>query len=144
MLFRSRCVRAGADTVGAKADIHWSFGYSAPINIPLLDNLVRDLAVAENIPGVKKWEALGSSDLGNVGYEIPTCNLWFQIAPEGILPHTHEFMEAAGSETGFEAALRAGFVLAMAAAVLYQNPKLLEGIRADFVRRKDALLQRST
>jgi amidohydrolase len=137
-----RCVRAGGDAVGAKADIHWSFGYSAPINIPLLDDLVRDLAVAEKIPGIKKWEALGSSDLGNVGYEIPTCNLWFQIAPEGVLPHTHEFMKAAGSESGFEAALLAGCVLAMAAAVLYQNPERIEGIQADFSRRKNALLQR--
>jgi amidohydrolase len=137
------CVRAGAAMAGAKADIHWSFGYSAPINVPLLDDLVRDIAGAEQISGIHKWEALGSSDLGNVGYEIPTCNLWFQIAPEGILPHTHEFLDAAGSESGFEAAIQAGRVLALSAAILFQNPDLVEKIKRDFRQRKNELLQKT-
>ncbi len=135
------CVHAGAKATGASAEIHWSFGYSAPINVATLDNLVRDMVISEMIPGISKWEALGSSDLGNIGFEIPTCNLWFQIAPEGILPHTHEFMKAAGSESGYEAALQAGYVMAMAATVLFKDESLVKSIQTEFHAQKGKLLQ---
>jgi amidohydrolase len=137
------CVRSGAEAVGANVHIAWSYGYSAPINVSTLDSLVLSTAQEEGIEGIKEWEALGSSDLGNVGYEIPTCNLWFKIAPEGILPHTHEFMKAAGGAEGFQSALNAGIILAISAYTLYEHPKLVCSIAGDFKKLKNTLAKKN-
>ncbi len=135
-----QCVKAAADAVGADVQIAWSYGYSAPINVPLLDSLVLSAAKEAGTDGIKKWEALGSSDLGNVGYEIPTCNLWFKIAPEGILPHTHEFMKAAGSMAGFQSALKAGLILAESGMAMFENPQIIQSIADDFRHLKNILI----
>jgi len=130
------CVLAGAIATGAKSSIQWTFGYSAPIKVPILDDFVINLVKEHNIGQVSKWEALGSSDLGNVGYELPTVNLWFKIAENGILPHTHEFMRAAGSPDGFNAAIAAGNILASAGWYLFQNPSFVKRIKESFVLQK--------
>lgn len=126
------CAKAGALATGAEVRVDWTFGYGSPVNVPLLDTLVLDQARKLGAAGIKKWEALGSSDLGDVGSEIPTCNLWFAAAPEGILPHTREFMWAAGSPDGIRAALLAAKVIALSAAKLFRTPGLVDRIKADF------------
>jgi amidohydrolase len=130
------CAKAGALATGASVNVEWTFGYGSPINVPLLDTLVLDCARFLDAPAIKKWEALGSSDLGDVGYEIPTCNLWFAAAAEGVLPHTHEFMEAAGSPEGIRAALLAAKVIALAAVILFRRPDLVGQIKKDFAIRR--------
>jgi len=126
------CARAGALATGADVKIDWTFGYGSPINIPRLDTLVLDYAKTVGAVGIKKWDALGSSDLGDVGFEIPTCNLWFAIAPEGVLPHTHEFMQAAGSPEGVRAAVLAAKAIALSAHKLFTDPEMVGRIKADF------------
>ncbi len=134
------CVEAGAVATGALGKVDWSFGYSAPINVAELDHMVLDYARLLNINEIKQWEALGSSDLGNIGYEIPTCNLWFKITPEGVLPHTHAFLEASGSKDGFQSALAAGEVLAFSALELFENHEMVSLIQQKFHKEKESLL----
>ena len=58
------------------------------------------------------WERTGSTDVGDVSYAAPTLHPEFAIADEGIGPHTHAFREAALSERGEAAMLKAAEVLA--------------------------------
>ncbi len=130
------CARAGALATGAKVDITWTYGLAAPINVAALDTLVLEQAKRLGAGPCAKWESLGSSDLGNVGFEIPTCNLWFAISPAGVLPHTHEFMAAAVSDAGIAAAVQAAQAVALSAWALYRDPAKVAAIQAEFAASK--------
>ena len=78
----------------------------------------------------------GSSDRGNVGHEYPTVNLWFKIAPEGVVGHSDDFREAAGSEEGWKAAVVAAKVMALTAHNLLTHPEKTKKIQEKFVLLK--------
>lgn len=59
-------------------------------------------------------EADGSTDVGNVSYEIPTAQPTLQIGL-GLEAHTPEFARAAGSDYGFEQALKGAKIMATVA-----------------------------
>ena len=69
---------------------------------------------------------LGSTDMTNVSYVVPTIHPYIATAPPGVPLHTREFAEYAGGPTG-EAAL--GVVarsLAGVAIDLFQDPHLVQ------------------
>lgn len=138
-----RCAQAGALATGAEMELSWSVPYGAPVKVPTLDHLVLDLAKAMNVGLIKSFDVLGSSDLGNVSFELPTCNLWFAIAGEGTMPHTVEFLEAAGSDEAVESVLNAGKVMALAALRLFNDPALVAGIQEEFIASKQRLIAHS-
>lgn len=59
-------------------------------------------------------EADGSTDVGNVSYEIPTAQPTLSIG-SGLEAHTPEFACAAGSDFGFEQAIKGAKIMAITA-----------------------------
>lgn len=59
-------------------------------------------------------EADGSTDVGNVSYEIPTAQPTLSIG-SGLEAHTPEFACAAGSDFGFEQAIKGAKIIAITA-----------------------------
>jgi amidohydrolase len=129
--------KGAAMACGCTVDIQWGYGYRSPVNVPMLDEMVLGLADALGAAPIKPWTALASSDLGNVGEMLPTVNLWFAAAPPGIELHTQEFMEAAGSPAGLQAAILAGKVLAASAARLMSHPDEVTKIKIQFEELKN-------
>jgi len=135
-----RCARAGALATGADMEISWSVTYGAPVKVEALDTLVIRLAEALNPGLIKPFDVLGSSDVGNVSFELPTCNLWFGITPEGIMPHTKEFLAASGASESIPSVLTAGTVIALAARRLFKDQKLVQDYKTAFELSKQKLI----
>lgn len=135
-----RCAKAGALATGAEMEISWSVTYGAPVKVEALDTMVIRLAEALNPGLIKPFDVLGSSDVGNVSFELPTCNLWFGVTPEGIMPHTKEFLAASGSAESIQPVLKAGSAIALAARRLLKDQRLVDDYKEAFALSKQKLI----
>jgi amidohydrolase len=75
---------------------------------------------------------LGSTDVGNVSQVVPTIQPMLQISPREVTCHMVAFAEAAVSNTGHQAMLRAAKAMAMTAVDLLTDPKALDRVAAEF------------
>jgi amidohydrolase len=82
---------------------------------------------------VLPWERTGSTDVGDVSYAAPTLHPEFAIADLGIGPHTHAFREAALSQRGEDAMLRAAEVLARIGADVILDADVRQRVRGSFL-----------
>lgn len=119
---------------GAKADYEWGYGVNAPIIVPTLSDFV-----TENIKGfgveknkIKPWTAYASTDLGEVGVNCPTVNLFYAAAPEGVNLHTEEMVAASGSERALDNMILASKILAYSAYKLFSNWRQVKDIKQEF------------
>lgn len=77
----------------------------------------------------------GSTDFGNVTFEVPGIHPYFFIGSDA-LNHTPEYTTAAGSEDAQYYTLRTAKALTMTALDVIFNPDLLESIRHDWKMMK--------
>lgn len=133
-----KAAQAAALATGTTIEYKWDVPWLAPVPVPTFYEFVKQAALALGVPEAdfKKPTALGSSDFGNVGYEIPTVNVDFPIAPEGTPGHSEAFMQAAISDYGHENMLTAAKVVTLAAYKLLTDPVKLAQIKDEFVRNK--------
>jgi len=133
-----RAAQGAAMATGTTVEYAWDVPWLAPVPVPTLYRLVREVAIGLGVreADFRQKKALGSSDFGNVGYEIPTVNLTFPIAPEGTPGHSEAFMRAACSDEGHEAMLLAAKVVAAAAYRLFTDTSALADIKAEFARNR--------
>ncbi|XP_073531798.1 xaa-Arg dipeptidase [Phyllobates terribilis] len=78
----------------------------------------------------------GSTDFGNVTFEVPGIHPYFFIGSDA-LNHTEEYTKAAGSEEAQFYTLRTAKSLAMTALDVIFNPDLLESVRHDWKMMKE-------
>ncbi|MGI1690986.1 M20 family metallopeptidase [Thermoanaerobacter uzonensis] len=106
------------------------------------DNLITNKTMAETFKtNLKKLgyheisdneEGVGSTDMGNVSQVVPSIHPHIAIAEEDIAPHGLEFLRAAGSQRGKEAAVLAAKALAMTAVDIMTKEELLKKIKEEF------------
>lgn len=133
------CANAGAFGTGATLEFTPPRSMlSASIAVPELLDVMRAAIKTVGVPDdqVKPVEALASSDLGNVGSEYPTVNLWFGIAPQGTALHTDAFREIAGTEEAWKTTILAGKVVALTAYDLLTHPDQVAAIKAKYQELK--------
>jgi len=73
---------------------------------------------------------VGSTDMGNVSYLVPSIHPMIQVAPHGVSIHSHEFTRHAGSPSGDEAVILGAKAMAMTIADLWADRSLVEGAAA--------------
>ena len=81
-------------------------------------------------------EKTGSTDFGNVMYEIPGCCLRIAFAPEGSAAHSQEYLDAGKSEAGHQALLYSARILAAVGTELIGDQELMQEIQEEFRRKK--------
>ena len=81
---------------------------------------------------VKPRGGLGSTDMGNVSWEVPAIHPYIQIIEEGVPGHSREFAEAACSERGREAMLLAAKAVAATCLDLWTDQDLYRQAREEF------------
>lgn len=115
----------------------------ATVKIERFQNEVRDLVLTSPLDDVIRSEleaqgeivadsripGLGSTDAGNISYEVPTAHGYIKIGPETLIAHTEEFREAAKSDQGDEALIRGAKALANTGYRLLTDKNLLEQIK---------------
>jgi len=82
----------------------------------------------ESIP----WDRVGSTDVGDLSYALPSLHPEVAIIDEGVSCHTHEFRAAADSERGYRALIQGAEALALTGAEVVADAEVRERVRAAF------------
>lgn len=133
------CLEAGAAAAGCGVTIDW-------IDPPYSDMVDAEAIVdayAANARRVGRTVAdpaevgqvVGSTDMGDVSYEVPSIHPMIAAAPSGTAIHTEDFARAACSASGDQAVIDGAKILAWTVVDLWSDPELLARARADFDAR---------
>ncbi len=133
-----RCARGAAMASGVEIEITQREGYKDLVNnLPLarrFGDKLRDLGRA---PAERDDEVgAGSTDMGDISHAVPSIHPWIAICDKGETTcHQHAFAACAGSERGALAMLVAAKAMALTAADVLCDPKLLAELKAAFASR---------
>ncbi|MCR9276488.1 MAG: M20 family metallopeptidase [Pseudomonadaceae bacterium] len=131
------CFEAGATGSGCEVDVKWAGVDYLDLNTnwPLAErfqvhaeSLGRDFIPMEKLAGA----GMGSTDMGNVSYRVPSIHPMLASAPRNVVIHHPDFAEWAGSEMGDAAALDGAKSLALTAADFLLSPELQTQSRKAF------------
>jgi amidohydrolase len=130
------CLQAGADAAGCEMAYEWKTPVYADMvdNVPMLERYVENahrigrdpIDPAEGVP------VYGSTDMGNVSYEVPSIHPMIKVAPDHVSIHTPEFAGYAASADGDRAVLDGAKMLALTIADLWAEPGVLDAARQAF------------
>jgi amidohydrolase len=131
-----RCLQAGADAAGCEMTWAWQDPIYADMrdNGPLIDLYADNLARFGRTPLVPADGAavVGSTDMGNVSYSVPSMHPMIAVAPPHVSIHTPEFETYAGSPSGDQAVIDGAKAMAMTIADLWLRPDALDHVRQAF------------
>jgi amidohydrolase len=133
------CFTGAAIATGARLVYHWAdVRYASMLNNITLAKLFQGnmQSLGESIPLGEDERWSGSTDVGNVSQLTPTIQPMVGIAPPDVLVHSVEFAKAAGTKKGLGIILNAAKAMAMTAAELLANPKILADVRAEFEKNR--------
>lgn len=122
---------------GTTYDIERSYPFKAKIPCITLNDLIMENAGQFDAPQITgPREKTGSTDFGNVMYDVPGCCIRTAFVPEGTSAHSREYLDA-GKTDKAHAALRSGSeILAGTCVDILKNPELLQKIKEEFQERK--------
>ena len=122
---------------GTTYDIERSYPFKAKIPCITLNDLIMENASQFDAPQITgPREKTGSTDFGNVMYDVPGCCIRTAFVPEGTSAHSKEYLDA-GKTDKAHAALRSGSeILAGTCVDILENPELLQKIKEEFQERK--------
>lgn len=113
--------------------LEWEVAYSNLVTNSTLAELyqanVKTLGIT--FSPLKDEEALGSTDMGNVSYVVPSTHVMYAIDSKAV-NHSHAFTTAAITEIAHEKTLIASKGMAMTAIDVLCNPELMVKIKKDF------------
>jgi metal-dependent amidase/aminoacylase/carboxypeptidase family protein len=139
------CLQAGADAAGCGMHVEWvDPAYADMIDSAVLGERYR--ANAESVGRVVRvpspdTRVVGSTDMGNVSYEVPAIHPMIQVSPPGVSIHTPAFAGFAGGPEGDRAVIDGAKALAWTVADLWLDEGLVERARAEW---RDALAARDS
>ena len=84
---------------GTTCEIERSYPFQAKIPCMTLNNLIMENAEEFKAPQLAgPREKTGSTDFGNVMYDVPGCCIRTAFVPEGTAAHSKEYLEAGKTE----------------------------------------------
>jgi len=134
------CAKGAALSTGAKLTFkRVGLTYKArKLNKNLGEAFIKNLNILQvPINPMPEGKGLGSSDIGNVSYEVPTIHPYLGISETDISSHSSEFAKASISDKGHEAMLNAAKALAMTAIDVFTNSELVTKMKAEFNKTLD-------
>jgi len=130
------CLQAGADAAGCTMTHRWLEPAYADLvdNSVLVDLFTANAAVVGRdlrrpAPGST---VVGSTDMGNVSYEVPGIHPMLRVAPPGVSIHTPEFARYAAGPEGDAAVLDGAKAMAMTIVDLWLQPTTLVQVNEAF------------
>ena len=134
------CLEAGA----AAASCEMTYEWKDPAYFDMIDNGPMTELYSANVarlgrtavdPSSSGTPVVGSTDMGNVSYRVPSIHPMIKVAPPHVSIHSPEFTAYARSEDGDRAVLDGAKAMAMTVADLWLQPGLLDTVRAEFERK---------
>jgi amidohydrolase len=130
------CLQAGADAAGCTMDFEWQQPVYADMrdNLPIVDLYAANATELGRPPADPgdAFSIVGSTDMGNVSYEVPSIHPMIKVSPPHVSIHTPEFATFAGGPEGDAAVLDGAKALAMTIADLWLRPDALAAATAAF------------
>jgi amidohydrolase len=130
------CLRGGADAAGCEMQVEWyehvyadmvdnrAIGERYRANAEALGRIVRTPSASARV--------VGSTDMGNVSYAVPSIHPMIQVAPPGVPIHTPAFAGFAGGPEGDRAVLDGAKALAWTVADLWLDGRLVDLAHAEW------------
>ena len=129
------CLQAGADAAGCEVEIEWADPAYADMNDnpTLLDRYLANLGtLGRTVTADPGARVVGSTDMGNVSYVVPSIHPMIKVAPDDVVIHTPDFAEYARGPSGDAAVLDGAKVLAMTALDCWLDSAMLPAAQAAF------------
>lgn len=131
------CLEAGATAAGCSMEMRWIDPPYADMvdNTPLLDLYAANAAAVGRTtePETDATAVVGSTDMGNVSYAVPSIHPMIKVAPDGVAIHTPDFADHAVSEAGDRAVIDGATAMAMTIVDCWTDAKAMATIRDAFV-----------
>jgi amidohydrolase len=129
------CLQAGADAAGCRLEYRATCPeYSDLRTNPAMADLFQVNAERVGRRPVRRPEngVVGSTDMGNVSYLVPSIHPMIKVAPSGVAIHTKDFAGWAKKAEGDQAVLDGAKAMAMTVADLWLRPDVLDAARQAF------------
>ena len=130
------CLEAGAAAAGCSCALEWDDRPYADMrdNGPILSAYVSNAARLGRMltEPSQHQRVVGSTDMGNISYLMPSIHPIIKVAPAGVPIHSPEFAHHAASETADLAVLDGAKAMAMTIADLWLRDGLLAEATARF------------
>ena len=135
-----RCFEGSALACGCAYTVEWdNVSYADMIdNAPMVESYVANAArVGRNVqdPRAIGKHVVGSTDMGNISYLVPSIHPMIQVAPAGTAIHTVDFARWAVSTDGDRAVLDGAKAMAMTVVDLWCKDGLIDSVRTSFAQR---------
>ncbi len=122
---------------GTTYDIERSYPFKAKIPCIALNDLIMENARQFDAPQITEpREKTGSTDFGNVMYDVPGCCIRTAFVPEGTSAHSKEYLDAGKTEKAHEALRSGSEILAGTCMDILENSELLQKMKEEFQERK--------
>lgn len=95
-----------------------------------MDGEVHPLKETEELPGG------GSTDVGDVSWNVPNINLGVTVAPKGTPWHSWAVVACGGMSIGHKGMIYASKAMGMTMLDLFDDPKLVEKVKEEYKTRK--------
>ncbi|NJB35446.1 amidohydrolase [Croceivirga sp. JEA036] len=95
-----------------------------------MDSSIKPLRETEELPGG------GSTDVGDVSWNVPNINLSVTVAPKDTPWHSWAVVACGGMSIGHKGMVYASKAMAMTMVDLFENPKLVNQVKEEYKTRK--------
>lgn len=95
-----------------------------------MDAEIRPLKETEELPGG------GSTDVGDVSWNVPNINLGVTVAPKDTPWHSWAVVACGGMSIGHKGMIYAAKAMGMTMLDLFEDPKLVEKVKGEYKTRK--------
>lgn len=132
-----KCFEGAALATGCEVSISQPTpAYYSMITNPVLGALAEEVMAELGRP-VQEAGTLGSTDMGNVSHLVPSIHPLVSLG-EGLVPHTREFAERAGSSDASAPIADGAALLAITALAAYRDTSVVEQAQRAFDSRAQA------
>lgn len=123
-----------------QAEIEEKPFFQAKIPVLSLNQLLMDNAALVQAPTIRPpREKTGSTDFGNVMFDVPGSCIRVAFVPEGSSAHSQTYLDAGKTQEAHQCNLLAAKILAATCLDLISDPQALPRVREEFQQRKAAL-----
>lgn len=135
-----KIIQGAAMMTETEAEISEQPFFQAKIPVLSLNKILMDNAAAVGAPTIRPpREKTGSTDFGNVMYDVPGSCIRVAFVPEGTASHSQEYLNAGKSAAAHECAILAAKILAASAYDLISDAGRMDEVRGEFLRNKAKL-----
>lgn len=135
------CLEAGAAAAGCEVTLAWK----PVVYADMLDNEAMVALYVANAGALGRTVAepsggasvVGSTDMGNVSYLVPSIHPMIAAAPTGVPIHTPAFAGHARSSSGDQAVVDGAVAMAWTVADLWLGDGVLDAVRGEFTATMD-------